>query len=79
MVRPSRVGRQTEPKGFSGRGALSGAIALWAAVYGWGKWLNRPQAEHRAERRSEQVTKRRYREFLYEDLPAVSRCAQSRS
>jgi hypothetical protein len=22
--------------------SLAGAIALWAAVYGWGKWLTRP-------------------------------------
>lgn len=25
--------------------SLAGAIAFWAAVYGWGKWLNRPRPE----------------------------------
>ena len=25
--------------------SLSGAIAFWAAVYGWGKWLHRPRPE----------------------------------
>ncbi len=23
--------------------AIAGAIAFWAAVYGWGKWLHRPR------------------------------------
>ncbi len=25
--------------------SLAGAIAFWAAVYGWGKWLTRPRRE----------------------------------
>jgi hypothetical protein len=25
--------------------SLAGAIAFWAAVYGWGKWLHRPRRE----------------------------------
>ena len=25
--------------------SLAGAIAFWAAVYGWGKWLHRPRPE----------------------------------
>jgi len=25
--------------------SLSGVIAFWAAVYGWGKWLHRPRPE----------------------------------
>jgi hypothetical protein len=25
--------------------SLVGAIAFWAAIYGWGKWLNRPKRE----------------------------------
>jgi hypothetical protein len=25
--------------------SLAGAIAFWAAVYGWGKWLTRPRPE----------------------------------
>jgi hypothetical protein len=29
--------------------ALAGAIAFWAAVYGWGKWLNRPRIGRGAE------------------------------
>jgi len=27
--------------------SLAGAIAFWAAVYGWGKWLSRPRPEPR--------------------------------
>jgi len=25
--------------------SLAGAIAFWAAIYGWGKWLHRPRPE----------------------------------
>lgn len=25
--------------------SFAGAIAFWAAAYGWGKWLNRPRHE----------------------------------
>ena len=25
--------------------SLAGAIAFWAAIYGWGKWLHRPRRE----------------------------------
>jgi hypothetical protein len=25
--------------------SLAGAIAFWAGVYGWGKWLHRPRPE----------------------------------
>lgn len=35
--------------------ALAGAIAFWAAVYGWGKWLNRPRPELRLESFGENV------------------------
>jgi hypothetical protein len=27
--------------------SLAGAIAFWAAIYGWGKWLGRPRPEVR--------------------------------
>jgi hypothetical protein len=27
--------------------SLAGAIAFWAGVYGWGKWLTRPRPEPR--------------------------------
>ncbi len=26
-------------------GCFAGALSFWAAVYGWGKWLHRPQRE----------------------------------
>ena len=29
--------------------SLAGAIAVWAAVYGWGKWLNRPRPASRPD------------------------------
>ena len=29
--------------------SLAGAIAFWAGVYGWGKWLHRPQPEVRRD------------------------------
>jgi hypothetical protein len=29
--------------------SLAGAIAFWAAIYGWGKWLTRPRPEVRRE------------------------------
>ena len=29
--------------------SLAGAIAFWAAIYGWGKWLHRPRPEPRLE------------------------------
>lgn len=29
--------------------SLAGAIAFWAAVYGWGKWLTRPRPEVRPD------------------------------
>jgi hypothetical protein len=40
--------------------SLAGAIAFWAAVYGWGKWLNRP-------RQPEQREQREQRESLAQD------------
>ncbi|HEX5408765.1 MAG TPA: hypothetical protein VFW89_03240 [Gemmatimonadaceae bacterium] len=29
--------------------SLAGAIAFWAAIYGWGKWLSRPRPEVRPD------------------------------